>query len=295
MTTADLFVQMCQNLSQSPAEMEVKEQLRVVRAANAGIALFVESLPGIRRREETTAALELPQVKTITATQGSKDIVFDPTWVGQSDFLGRTVTLDADPGRYNRLQGVNSLLSAFAGTSGSTTMNIMSDAVLLASDGNLVDGEVILSWGTGNKRLLHGKPPAWQRENREYQYHTGEPERWWTEGLDGMTGGSNPLYVLRVWPQPAAAYDLIFSRRLWPAALSVADFESTAELPCLPREEQILVSLCQEGIISSPLWIGTANKEDSANEAASAKNWLDAKKGERGDTRRGKIRTKQGY
>lgn len=295
MIISDLFVQMCQNLSQSPTEMEAKEQLRVVRAANAGVAKFVEALPGIRRREETTVRLDAPVQKTVTVQQGSKAIVFSPTWGGQTDYLGRTVTLDGDPGRYNRLQAENTLLMAYAGAGGNTAMNILSDAVLLASDGNLVDGEVILSWGTGNKRLLHGKPVSWQRENREYQYQTGEPERWWTEGLDGMTGGSNPLYVLRVWPQPAAVYDLIFSRRLWPAALTVADFESTAELPCLPREDQILVALCQEGLLSSPLWIGSANKDDSANEAAGANAWLESKRGERGDTKRGKIRTKQGY
>ena len=295
MTIAELFTQTAQNLNTAPAAMSAKEQSRLVRAANAGLGDFVEALPGIRRRETATPTLGLPVTKNITATQGSTEIVFSPTWAGQTDFLGRTVALDADPGRYNRLQAENTLLANFQGTTGAAVMTLYSDAVLLGGQGNLVDGDVILSWGTGNKQLIHGKPEGWQRENREYAYQTGEPQRWWVDGLDGMSGGSNPLYVLRVWPQPVSMYDLIYQRRLWPEALTVDLLDSTDELPCLPREEWVLVSLCQYGIVNSPLWQGTANKDDAENDYKRAAAWLEDKKGQRGTTQRGKLKTKNGY
>lgn len=295
MTIAELFSQTAQNLSQVPASMSEKEKLRLVRAANAGLGDFVDALPGIRRRETTTVALATPLTKNITCTQGSKTIAFSPTWAGQTDYLGRTVGIDQDPGRYNRLQGVNTLLAAFQGTTGAANLTIYSDAVLLGGLENLVDGDVLLSWGTGNKRLQYGKPESWTLESREYDTHVGEPQRWWVEGLDGMSGGSNPKYVMRVWPQPVASYDLIYPRRLWPEALTVDNIDSDDELPCLPREEWVLVSLCQYGIINSPLWNGTANKEDAANDYSRAQAWLEQKKGQTGDTQRGKLMTKKGF
>ncbi len=295
MTIAELFTQMSQNLNTVPAAMVDKEKSRLVRAANAGLADFVEALPGIRRRERKTVRLEERLSKNITTTLDSKTIAFDPTWAGQSAHLAKTVAISTDPGRYNRLQALNTLLYAYQGPTGAATMTLSSDAVLLGGLEDVIDGEVMLSWGTGNKTLMHGRPEDWQRDSREYEYSCGQPQRWWVEGLNGISGGAAPQYALRVWPQPEAAYDLAFERRLWPAALTTTMIDSTTELPCLQREEWVLVSLCQYGILSSPLWQGTANKDDAEKDYIRANAWLDKLKGQRADTQRGKLQSKAGY
>lgn len=294
MTIAELLAQSAQNLSQVPGVMSDMNKARLVRSANAGLDEFVTALPGTRRRERTAVRLDEAITKAITVTLNSKTIAFD-AFADQASYLGRTVSIDVDSGRYNRLQSLNTLLFENSAPTGAATMQIASDAILLGGLEDVVEGEVVLSWGSGNKTLIHGKPEDWRRDSREFTAHVGQPQYWWCEGLSGISGGSNPQYVLRVWPQPEAAYDLVFQRRLWPSALTVAMLTSTTELPCLAREEWVLVALCQYGTISSNLWIGSANKDDAEKDYVRAQGYLEQFKGQRPSNRRGKFKTKPGF
>jgi hypothetical protein len=294
MTIAQLFTQMSQNLSKVPADMNALQQAALVRAANAGLAEFVDLLPDLRKTEPKTERLGAAESKTITATAASKTIAFDPAWSEQANFLGRTVVVGNDSSRYNRLHALNTLLFAHEGTTGSTTLEVRADAILLGSLEDAVDGEVSLVWETGAKELLHGRPDH-QRPEEVLSLEVGEPERWWIEPLNGITGGATPLYLLRLWPQPDAVYSLLYTRRLWPSALTTALLASTTELPVLPREEQALVAMCERGMIGTALWIGSADQTIALQNYQHGVGQLAARSTNRGHSQRAKIYTKRGY
>jgi hypothetical protein len=298
MTIAQLFTQMSQNLSKVPSAMSALQQAALVRAANAGLAEFVDLLPDLRKTEAKTERLGAAQSKTIGATAASKG--FTVAWDEQANFLGRTVVVGNDSSRYNRLQALNTLLFAHEGATGSTTLEVRADAILLGSLEDAVDGEVTLVWETGAKELLHGRPEH-QRPEDVLALEVGEPERWWIEPLNGITGGATPLYLLRLWPQPDAVYSLLYTRRLWPSALTVTAgdyatlFASTTELPVLPREEQALVAMCERGMIGTALWIGSADQVIALQNYQHGVGQLASRSTNRGHSQRAKIYTKRGY
>ncbi len=294
MTIAQLFTQMSQNLSKVPGDMDALQQAALVRSANAGLAEFVDLLPDMRRTESRSERLSAAESKTITATAQSKTIAFSSSWSEQASFLGRTVVVANDSSRYNRLHALNTLLFAHEGTTGSTTLEVRADAVLLGSLEDAVDGEVTLVWETGAKELLHGRP-EYQGPEDVLRLQIGEPERWWIEPLNGITGGATPLYLLRVWPQPDAVYSLLYTRRLWPSALTTALLASTTELPVLPREEQALVAMCERGMIGTALWIGSADQAIALQNYQHGVGQLALRSNNRGHGQRAKIRTKRGY
>ena len=294
MTIAQLFTQMSQNLSKVPADMDALQQAALVRSANAGLAEFVDLLPDMRRTESRSERLSAAESKAITATARSKAITLSASWDEQASFLGRTVVVGNDSSRYNRLHALNTLLFAHEGTTGSTTLEVRADAVLLGSLEDAVDGEVTLVWETGAKELLHGRP-EYQGPEDVLRLQIGEPERWWIEPLNGITGGATPLYLLRVWPQPDAVYSLLFTRRLWPLALTTALLASTTELPVLPREEQALVAMCERGMIGTALWIGSADQAIALQNYQHGVGQLALRSNNRGHGQRAKIRTKRGY
>lgn len=294
MTIAQLFTQMSQNLSKVPGDMDALQQAALVRSANAGLAEFVDLLPDMRRTESRSERLSAAESKAITATAQSKTIAFSESWSEQASFFGRTVVVGNDSSRYNRLHALNTLLFAHEGTTGSTTLEVRADAVLLGSLEDAVDGEVTLVWETGAKELLHGRP-EYQGLEDVLRLQIGEPERWWIEPLNGITGGATPLYLLRVWPQPDAVYSLLYTRRLWPSALTTALLASTTELPVLPREEQALVAMCERGMIGTALWIGSADQAIALQNYQHGVGQLALRSNNRGHGQRAKIRTKRGY
>ena len=294
MTIAQLFTQMSQNLSKVPGDMDALQQAALVRSANAGLAEFVDLLPDMRRTEARSERLSAAESKTITAAAQSKAITFSSSWDEQASFLGRTVVVGNDSSRYNRLHALNTLLFAHEGATGSTTLEVRADAVLLGSLEDAVDGEVTLVWETGAKELLHGRP-EYQGPEDVLRLQIGEPERWWIEPLNGITGGATPLYLLRIWPQPDAVYSLLYTRRLWPSALTTALLTSTTELPVLPREEQALVAMCERGMIGTALWIGSADQTIALQNYQHGVGQLALRSNNRGHGQRAKIRTKRGY
>ena len=298
MTIAQLFTQMSQNLSKVPADMDALQQSALVRSANAGLAEFVDLLPDMRRTESRSERLGAAESKPITATAQLKTIAFDPAWSEQASFLGRTVVVGNDSSRYNRLQALNTLLFAHEGATGSTTLEVRADAVLLGSLEDAVDGEVTLVWETGAKELLHGRPDYLRPED-VLSLQIGEPERWWIEPLNGITGGATPLYLLRLWPQPDAVYSLLYTRRLWPSSLTVGMIENeedgAIDLPVLPREEQALVAMCERGMIGTALWIGSADQAIALQNYQHGVGQLALRSNNRGHGQRAKYRTKRGY
>jgi len=293
MTITELFAATSRNLSTVPASMSDVQQQILVQSVNAGLAEFVEFLPAHRRAEPRVERLALPVTKNITVTAGSKDFTVG-TWADQSDFVGRTVLVGSDATFYNRLAAVNTLLHPYeGGGSGSTTLEVKSDAVLIGSLQE-IDGDVLLSWQSASSVLRFGIP-AHMHADDVLRNEAGLPTHWWVEPLSGITGGATPQFVLRVWPQPDAVYHLKFNLRLWPTAFTTSDLAATTVLPVLQREELDLVALCERGLIGSQLWLGSADKDEARTRYAEAATRLDRAKPKPGHTQATLCRTKKGF
>lgn len=296
MTIAQLLSDCSRNLSTVPASMSEVQKRWLVQAVNKGLAEFVTDLPEHRRNESKVERIAAAVTKTITATATSQGVTFDPVWssADQMPYWGRTAVVGNDSARYNRLQGLDSLMRHHEGASGTTTLEIRHDAIQCGYWEDAVEGDVTLMWETGSTTLLHGIP-QWMDSNDALSLQVGRPERWWTEPLNGLSNGSTPLFLIRLWPQPDAVYSLRFERRLWPTAITTAMIASTTELPITAAEEGDLVAYCEKPLIGSQLWLGSASKEDAVGRYNDSKGQRMAQSNRRPHTQPGKIRTKRGY
>ncbi len=307
MTIASLFTQCCLNLSQKPAEMDLDHQMHLVRSVNEGYGEFIDKLPDIRRRKPRNVLLNPSFTRTVTVTQGQQAITFSPTWAGQTQYFGSSVRVGGLPS-YNKLDSLNTLWAAYDGPSGTVSMEIWNDAVLMGVNNHeAVQGEVTLAWDGQSSLLTYGTPPwmaptstmPFLRANPYFPMDgvmtlvAGPPTNWWMEPLNGLSAGGAPQMVLRVWPQPDRVYHLSFSEKLWPDFLTVADLASTTELPVMPREEALLVNLCQAGMTSSNLWLGSANKDDAMTAFARSSANLDKQSNGKPNSQSNLCRTKR--
>lgn len=296
MTIAELLTDCSRNLSTVPASMDTVQKRWLVQAVNKGLTEYVADLPEHRRNEARVERVAPAVTKSITATHAMQAVVFDPVWntADQMPYWGRTAVVGNDSARYNRLQGLNSLMRHHEGAAGTTTLEIRHDAVQCGYWEDAVEGDVTLMWETGSTTLLHG-PPQWLDASEAFTLQIGQPERWWTEPLNGLSNGSTPLFLIRLWPQPDAVYSLHFQRRLWPTAITTAMIESTTELPIPAAEEGDLVAYCEKALIGSQLWLGSASKEDAVGRYNDSKGQRIAQSNRRPHTQPGKVRTKRGY
>lgn len=311
MTIAQLLAAAAENLSKAPGSIsESTHQNQLVRAVNGGLAEFVASLPDKRRVEMKTARLAAALTKTADITAGSTALTFDPAWTAgdQSAYLGRTVVV-AGSDRYNRLSAASTLMLPWEGaTTAGAEISIRSDAVVLGSLEDCLDGEVILALPHGQEILTYGRPPEFiyptasrtstRMEGDEaatMRLLEGVPQYWWIESLNGITGGATPLYVLRLFPQPDVVCSLLYRRKLWPTAITWAMVASTTEIPVLPHEELHLVHLCQEALFSHPLWLGSSDKDDVRAAVARSRSWLMGQTPNQGHTQPALCRTKKGF
>lgn len=307
MTIAQLFVQMSQNLSQAPADMNDLNKARVVRAANAGYGEFIEALPDVRRRSPRNVKITASVTKTISVTQGSASITFSPTWADQANYIGSSMRISGSAS-YNKLAALNTLWGVWDGSSGDVSVEIFNDAILLGLNNHeAIQGDVSLVWDGNASILGYGYPP-FLTPGQVRPYYAGQPSmatdgtmqfsvaipaNWWIEPLNPLSNGASPQFLMRVWPQPDRDYHLSFFERLWPDALTVADISSTTVLPVLAREEVHLVNLCQRGLISSNLWIGSANKDDAEKDYAMSIGVLGRQSNHRPTSQPNMVRTKR--
>jgi len=296
MTIAELLTDCSRNLSTVPASMDTVQKRWLVQAVNKGLTEYVADLPEHRRNEARVERVAPAVTKSISATHAMQAVVFDPVWntADQMPYWGRTAVVGNDSARYNRLQGLNSLMRHHEGAAGTTTLEIRHDAVQCGYWEDAVEGDVTLMWDTGSAMLTHGIPPG-MNDNDIFALRTGRPEYWWIDPLMGLTNGASPLYVLRLWPQPDAVYSLHFHRRLWPTAITTAMVASTTELPITAAEEMAVVAFCEHKLVGSQLWLGSASPDTANTQYSIAKALHGSKSNSRPMTQRAKYRTKRGY
>lgn len=291
MTTLQLLQRLTRFLTHKDVRTLPPADLQeLLDAANVGLGEYVEMLPHIRRSAPRILTLPASVDKTITATADDATIAFSPAFSGQTSFYGCSCVVANDSGRYNRLAGLNTLLGAHRGASGSTTLTLYGDALQFGQTADAIDGPVQLSDGNRSKELCFERPEYWRSWIPD-QLEVGTPLRWWVEPLNGLEGLEAPAFLLRVWPAPVAAMDLTFKVRLFPVALEFADVETPRQMPVPVLEEAHLVNLCAPGLASSRLW-NTALSSTVVDKAYSrSKLYMESIMQRRGHTRRGKIYT----
>lgn len=297
MTIAQLLAAAAENLSQAPSAMtEANYKNHLVRATNGGLAEFVRALPDTRRSEAKVARLAAALSKTAAVVSGTTGLTFDPVLSAgdQAAYLGRSVVVNGETGRYNQLAATNTLLFPWEGANGSVSISIRSDAVPVGGLEDCIDGDVVLVRSDRQSTLTFGRPPAEDGAD-VMRLLEGVPQYWWVEPLSGVSAGASPIFILRVFPQPDAVYSLHFRRRLWPSAIDTTMFSSTTEIPVLPHEEVHLVNLCQEALFSHPLWLGSADKDQVREAVVRARAWIGGMTPNRGTTKPARCRTKKGF
>lgn len=295
MTTLQLAQRLTRNLTHRDIRtMPADEMQRIIDAMNTGLSEYVELLPDLRRAEPRTLRLAAVLDRTVTATQDSATVEFSPAFAGQADYLGCSVVLASDPARYNRLVALNTLQSAQYGATGSTTLTLYQDALQFDQKEDAILGPVSLADGNTRVELTFGRPLQWTGREPTI-VELGRPTYWWSEPFNGMTGLNAPLFLIRVWPVPVAAYDLHFRVRLFPEAVSFADMDSPRQMPVPTAEESHLVNLCMPGMFSSPLWQSDVEKKDCQADYQRAKQAMEVKQARRGSAQSGRILTRRGF
>lgn len=309
MTVAQLFTRLTRPLNNKvPSTYDDEGKQYLVDAANLGLNQFTRGLPSVRLQEPRSERLVAPVTKTITATQTSKTIAFAPAWADVGLNLGRTCIVGGESAAYNRLQTATSLMNAYEGATGSTSLEVMSDAVMIGQSYE-VAGDVILVDGADTFPMTYGMPGGyypgrWRNitgvtggdaEAAQRIIVRARPTNWWIETFNGLSGLDSPSFLLRLWPQPDKLYKINFNLRLWPTALQVADIASTTVLPIQVNEEAMFLNLCFPALFTCPLWQGTANKEDYQTAANKAVADLLGDEKNRGNQQPGNVMTKRGY
>ena len=310
MTIAQMLVRACRPLSSKvPSSMSSEYQQWLIDAANKGLNDFTRKLPSMRLQEPHSERLAVSVTKTITATQGSKIIIdLTPTWTDVGSNLGRTVIVAGDATRTNRLASATTLVQAYEGATGTTTMEVLSDAVMIGQSYE-VAGDVVIVDGSDTWPLVYGMPNGqypgrWRStmgivggaaETVAHQIVRARPTNWWIENLNGITGEATPSFVLRLWPMPDKLYQINFALRLWPTALTVSDLASTVVLPLQTNEEAIFMDLVYPGLITCPLWQGTAVKDDYQAAASAALRALGGDEQNRGHQQPALAGTRRGF
>lgn len=295
MTTLQLAQRLTRNLTHRDIRtMPADEMQRLIDAMNTGLGEYVELLPDLRRAEPKTLRLAASSDKTVTATQDSATVAFSPAFPEQVDYLGCSVVLASDPARYNRLAAQNTLQAAQYGTTGSTTLTLYQDALQFDQQEDAIIGPVALADGNARVELTFGRPLRWTGREPTI-VEMGRPSYWWTEPFNGMSGLNAPLFLIRVWPVPVAAYDLTFRVRLFPEAVSFADIDTPRQMPVPGAEESHLVNLCMPGLFSSPFWRSDVEKKDCQSDYTRARQAMEAKQARRGSNQPGRISTRRGF
>lgn len=295
MTTLQLLQRMTRILTHKDVRTMPPEHLQhMLDAANLGLGEYVSMLPHIRRSKPVVMTLPAPVEKTITATASSATIAFSPAFAGQTAFYGCSALSVSDAGHYNRLAGLNTLLAPHNGATGSTTLTLYGDALQFDQTADAIDGKVHLQDGVRSTELLPERPQYWRSWTPD-TLEVGTPRRWWVEPLAGLEDLNAPLFLMRVWPAPSAAMDLVFKLRMFPVGLTFDDVQTPRQLPVPVLEEVHLLNLCLPGLLTSTILSDGVNVKQVESAATISRGLMAGTMQRHGSTRRGRIFTPKNF
>lgn len=282
MTTFQLAERLLANLTiRDWGLLPLEECERVRAAASMGISAFAQLLPPHRQTEPQAFALRAPLIQSVSIVQGAKAFAYVAGgaaypaggYASEAEAVGCLGLVSGDD-NLNRLHATGTLLLPYLGETGTRSLTLYGDAVPMGTDAWMISGQVSVVSASFRGELTH-RPVEWSLPTT---LELGTPRYWWTEPLAGSTRGSAPLWVLRVWPVPAVVCILQANVSAFPAALTFLDFhDEPRSLPVTPQEEALLLSLCAERLLASPLWRDDVDKNRVSDDATAARSTMEGR------------------
>jgi len=279
MTTFQLAMRLCENL-QVPdwSRLPLPEAERLREALQTGLSAFAQLLPSQRQQQPLTEPLQAPVTQPIDAISGAKTFAYVAGgsayplggYASETLALGRMAVM-SDVALLNRLVLPGTLQTPHLGATGTVDMTLYGDSVSMGHRvWQVLNNPRFIS--TACRQTLLPAPETW---DRPYQLELGTPRYWWTESLAGADQSAVPVWILRVWPVPAAVGYLELLVSAFPTAISFLDLhDEPRALPVHADEEPWLISLCEEALLKSPLWREDISKTDVRHAAEAARQAL---------------------
>lgn len=265
-------------------KLTVSELADVLGALNYGSQRLYTLLPERFRATPVSVAIAAPETVSAVVTEGSPDLGNSPFSV---DDVGKSVVVDGDA-NWNEVTGLNALMDAYLGSTGTKNAIVYSDSLLDASYAfERLTAPPVLADQRRGLTLFNARANGWTPA-------IGEPRHYWLENLSAALGGA-PRFVMRLYPAPDRAYNLRLSLSFWAQRLALTDLMTPTALR-VPDEfyESAYLPLCLGCLTSSPAWTDASKKREILALAETARLHLLGQPGQAG-VPRNRVLTPAGY
>jgi len=230
--------------------MSTAEELR--DGINKTLLEFASKLPAARKSREVPFVVDGPQSVTATLTSGSTALILSPIPLGfytsAADLVGRGIVFNGLP-VLNRLVSATKLARPWLLTGGSVQAIVFGDGIPLPSRmEQLVDG---VSWQSASDSTAIPLPPRDESLPISTPLQVGQPSFWWLEPF-GNADAVECSLILRLWPLPGAAGEILTKVKLWADPVTIPDLNvTTRSLPIFEEELGLFIDLAAEHLLSA--------------------------------------------
>ena len=278
---------LCRDLKEtSVTNLTADVRLEILDAINGGLQRLDAIAPAHAKTTVASLYLEAAATVSIGVTLGSTATTGTAF---TADQYGRTIRIPGDD-IDNQIVGVNSILHPYAGTTGTVSAVIYSDAVALPEPyAALVGDPRILETG---RDLMHQKVRCSTRTKK----NSAEPQFYWVESNARNQSPGAPA-VIRFDTLPDRAYRLEVDAELAPDRVSFSDILTPGpELPLRGEHVELYLLPIARGLLtSSAMWRDAESKSSARDEAKTAEQKYEVLAPKALATPRNVVRTKPGY
>lgn len=230
--------------------MSTAEELR--DGINKTLLEFASKLPAARKSREVSFVVDAPQSVAATVTSGSTAVILPDLpfglYASAADLVGRGIVFSGLP-VLNRLVGSTKLARPWLLTSGSIQATVFGDGIALPPRlDQMVDG---VSWQSAADSTAIPLSPRDESLPIATPLQVGQPAFWWLEPFGNAEAVEYSL-ILRVWPLPGAAGEILTKVKLWADPVTISDLNvTTRSLPIFEEELGLFCDLAAEHLLSA--------------------------------------------
>lgn len=266
------------------AAITAEDAMTLLVAMNGGMKEWFDGLPPKNKQTKVSETLRAPLSMVLSVVDGGKGFTYVsppfPTggYADETALLGKTVTLSA-AGPLNRLDKSNTLLKPYFGATGEVPATFWSDAVGFPSTSvRVVDAPIWEGEQSGRWELLPVEGdffPVLESYGSIGRSPESGPPRFYQSGPLNPTLGSVRMWFLRVWPLPNQRGTLTFTLETIPPVLSFDALQVPVDITIPDEDMPEVIRLCEDRLVSTPLWHPKADKSKTVQDAAAARGRLE--------------------
>lgn len=230
--------------------MSTAEELR--DGINKTLLEFASKLPAARKSREVPFVVDAPCSVSATVT-GSSTVVALPAppiglYPGTADLVGRGIVFNGLP-VLNRLVSATKLARPWLLSGGAVQATVYGDGIPLpARLEQLVDD---VSWQSASDSTPLPLPPRDVSLPISTPLQVGQPAFWWLDPFGNAEAVECSL-ILRVWPLPGTAGEILTKVKLWADPVTISDLNvTTRSLPIFEEELGLFCDLAAEHLLSA--------------------------------------------